>query len=141
MDERDLEIISAFADGESVDTGHLVEALENPAGHAALLDFLRMRETVERDPRRPSPEMVVALSERLERRIPWWRRAILVPAAVPAGLGLLLALFLSFWLALNASVQTPQPLAETALEETVAANPPTPDRVLRFEEGVDWLSQ
>lgn len=126
MEDRDLEILSAFIDGEAVNTAHLLEVLEEPAGHAALLDFLRLRETVERDPRRPSPALVAAVDERRARRLPWWRRP--VPMAVPAAAAVLLAFVFSLWVFWKALPP----------EGPSVSKPPVPSRVLYFQQGVDW---
>ncbi len=139
MQERDLEILSAFVDGEAVDTAHLVEMLEQPVGHAALLDFLRLRETLERDPRRPSPALVTVLDDRFARPLPWWWRPAPLPMAIPAAMAAFAAVVFSFWLWWKPPLPpegTPQ--AATPAERTAASEPPVPNRVLYFEAGVDW---
>ena len=90
----------------------LAVAIEDPAGRAQLVDFVRLRARVIDDwlSTMPSPHRVVA------SRVPtWMRRAALVL------LPLMLGAAGGAW-----------------LMDRQESRPPTPTRVVQFVQGVDW---
>jgi hypothetical protein len=129
MMEQELELLSALIDGEPVAPAALVEALSAPWACEALRDFARLRAAVRADERRPG----AAFYDRMDRilaagrgRAAPWRRTVKAPALALAavlvagiGLGVLGGLG---WGSRRAGGEVP----------------PRPERVLRFEPGVDW---
>lgn len=125
MNAEALETLSAFADGEPVATPALLDALRRPKAHEALIDFIRLREAMEEPRQRPRPEFVSRMRETLEPRAePWWRRVVAVPA--PLAVALAALIMATFLLVIQ-------------LRPSQGDAPPAPSRVLRFEEGVDWI--
>ncbi len=129
MENDAQEVLSAFADGEPVATPRLLDALTRPGAHETLVELIRLRSAVEETERDPRPEFVRRLRARLDpARRPWWRRGVLVPApALAAALACVLAAALLLE-SLAPGLRAPQ----------ATDVPPAPDRVLYFEEGVDW---
>lgn len=124
-----MERLSAFLDGEEVEAEALAAALSAEGAREALLDFALLRAEIQRDESEPSPQTVRSIRRRLGdgRRTAWWARVIPVPAAAAAAV-LLIGVALSVW-AGHAWRGAPADLSEP---------PPVPDRVIRFEPGVDW---
>ena len=82
------EVLSALIDGEAVDAGAVADALEVPANRALLVDFIRLRESVQREdgaaPRwRPDSVAALATPAATGRRV--WLRAAAVVALLSAG--------------------------------------------------------
>jgi hypothetical protein len=125
MKEESMVVLSALVDGEEVtDLALLTEALADPAGREALVEFIRLRSSVRSDPSRPRPAFYQATRQVLGRPNAWsgapvLRRLAAVVVLVLASGGLIdLALYLR--------------------GDRGAEQPPRPTRVLRFEPGVDW---
>jgi hypothetical protein len=113
-DER-FAVLSALIDREQVDAEALAAALEDPAGRAQLVDFVRLRARVVDE--LPGADAVGA-TPRLRRRsrVPRWlgRAAlVLLPLVLGAAGGA--------WFV-----------------ERKEMRPPTPDRIVQFVPGVDW---
>lgn len=105
-------VLSALMDREPVDPDALADALDDPAGRAQLVDFVRVRAQV-------SDEF--ALEEQA-----------VAPAARPAR---------SRWLARAAAVLVPLVLGAFGgawWVERRELRPPAPDVVVKFVPGVDW---
>jgi hypothetical protein len=113
-EERDTQL-SALVDREMVDPDALAMALEDPAGRAQLVDFVRLRARV-------ADEFAVADGvagpARVLRR---WR--------------------VKAWIARVALVLLPLSLGGAAgawFVERRESRPPTPTRIVQFVPGVDW---
>ena len=82
------EVLSALVDGEPVDAEVLAAALEVPASRALLVDFVRLRGSVQADDH-PAPEWRADhVSSRGLAPSPWsrgWLRAAAVVALLTAG--------------------------------------------------------
>jgi len=117
------ETLSAFIDGEVVDTDELASALAEPGAREALVDFVLLRQEL-REGGDPPADFVRRTRDRLRGATsPPWAQAIRwAAAAVIATLALLGAL----------------DLGGLALSQRVADRPPDTTRELRFEPGVDW---
>src|SRR5512146_1144463 len=59
------EVLSAFFDGEEVDSEALAESLQQPDAIDLLQEFARLRRTVQADASRPDEEFSEAMRERL----------------------------------------------------------------------------
>jgi hypothetical protein len=129
---HEVEILSAFVDGEDVDPTALADALARPGALEALQDFVALRVHVRADVARPRASFYDG--RRDPTRLPgasWWDRAVSVRLPVLAAAGIL-AVFLAGapW------VLRLQPRGDSVSSGQLA--PPPPDRVLHFERGVDW---
>lgn len=124
-----MELLSAFLDGEEVEPTALAEALTTPGARETLRDFALLRAGIQDDDEAPGAEAYRSIRGQLAaaERVSWWRRAIPVPVPAVAA-SVVLALALAFWA--GASFR---PVATAEVEE-----PPTPDRVVRYQPGVDW---
>ena len=111
------EILSAFVDGEPVDTAALAEALAGPGAREALLDFVLLRAAVRSDAARPSD----LLAPRVRRVLVGERRW----APLAAAAALVVAVAGGGWWALN----------ERAARRDA---PPEASRTLVLECGEDW---
>jgi len=120
MNDHDTEVLSALLDGEPFDPAELVAALSRPAACETLREFARLRVAVLEDQSQPSPALEPGLREIMAeaRRRPALRRWLAASAAAAL---VATALWLGLW-----SDRQPQP--------------PEPQRILRFERGVDWSS-
>jgi len=129
MKEEPFEILSAFVDGEQAEPGALARALSAPGAREALLDFVLLRVETAVDRSVPAPETYRAIDRALrsDDRARWWRRVIPVPAPLLAA-GAAVTLALALWAGIGPDRSAPR-------EWDV---PPVPDRVVRFESGVDW---
>jgi len=108
-------VLSALIDREPVDPDVLASVLDDPAGRAQLVDFVRLRESV-------VFELVVDDGVVTPRR-----------ATEPSRL--------KVWVARAALVLMPLALGATAgawFAERQATRPPSPDRIVQFVPGVDW---
>ena len=136
MTTQPMELLSAFIDGEEVEPRELAEALGAPGAREMLRDFALLRAEVREDDLRPSAAFYAAMEEALggesgiDRR-PWWVRAIPVPAPALAAM-VLIAVLVGGWTVMG---------LRPATIETTEELPPEPDRVVRFEPGVDWQQQ
>jgi hypothetical protein len=118
MNETHTAVVSAFLDNEPVDPDALGAALDDPEGRAALVDFIRLRRSVD-----AAGDPIPASLQTLRRR-PVARMAALRWSAAAA---LLVLMFLAGWM-------VPRP--RSGAGEPVA--PPEPARVEKFVPGVDW---
>jgi cytochrome c-type biogenesis protein CcmH/NrfG len=124
MKEEAMLVLSALMDGEEVtDLALLAEALDDPAGRQALVEFARLRSTVRADESQPSPAFY---REALQVREP--AKAWSAPRALRR-----LAAAVVLILAAGGLVDLGLYLRGKGPEQ-----PPHPTRVLRFEPGVDW---
>lgn len=133
MKDDTLEILSTFADGESVETPRLLGALMEPGAYQALVDFIRLRGVWEETEGEPRSDFLDGLQAELDPSTrSWWRRPALASAPVLApALAAVLALFFATFLLLKT-------LGPTEEDAEPADLPPATERVLYFEEGVDW---
>jgi hypothetical protein len=116
--------LSAFLDGEAVDTANVLAALETDEGRRELADFVRLRLLVSAGEEKPRPEFYARMAAltRSPRPVAISRRRWPLVAAVAA------SLVLGFW---SGSAIT----SRTSEEPT---SPPNAARVLAFQPGVDW---
>ena len=136
MTRQPMELLSAFIDGEEVDPRALADALAAPGAREMLRDFALLRAEVREDESRPSAEFYAEMDKVLEGNLgidrrPWWIRAIPVPAPALAAMVLAAVLvggWATFGLRMGGDGDRPE-------------LPPKPDRVVRFEPGVDWQQQ
>jgi hypothetical protein len=117
MSDTHTEILSAFCDGEAVDPDLFAAALADPRGREALVDFARLRAAVTSS--HPLPASLTRLRPAAVRRPQLW--------AAVAGAAAMLVL-----VALTAA------LLPRAWFGEAGTRPPAPDRVIRYEPGVDW---
>jgi ferric-dicitrate binding protein FerR (iron transport regulator) len=117
MNETHTAIVSAFLDHEPVDPDALSAALDDPEARAALVDFVRLRQSLD-------PVTALPASLQTLRRRPVVRTVVLRWSAAAA---LLVLVFLAGWMA-------PRPGGDA---RGVTA-PPDPVRVEKFVPGVDW---
>lgn len=125
--DTDFDTLAAWADGESVDRGAVVRALETAEGRDYVVDLMALRRLVMvTTPAAPSSEARVAA--------PPHRRWYVLPAAAAAVLCVAAGYV--------AGMTTPRTIAPAptaipaSLPATVSA--PAPTHVIRFEAGVDW---
>jgi negative regulator of sigma E activity len=124
MTETHTQVLSAFLDGEVVDPDRLAAALGDPAGRAALVDFVRLREAVTSNAPLPlSLERLRADAPLPKRSVSWWRAVV-----VSAGMALLIVTVLALF----------QRLKDVRTSED---SPPAPSRTVRYVPGVDWHSE
>ena len=112
--EERFSLLSALIDREDVDPDALALALDDPAGRAQLVDFVRLRVRVHDELMDP-PAATPALGRRHSSPRMWTVRAalVLLPLALGAAGG-------AWWV------------------ERRESQPPTPTRVVQFVPGVDW---
>lgn len=108
-------VLSALIDREPVDPDELAAALEDPAGRARLLDFVRLRARVAGEFALDDAADAPALIAPRSRPRAWMARAALV--LLPLLLGVAGG---AWWV------------------EQREARPPDPDRIVTFVPGVDW---
>jgi hypothetical protein len=117
-DERHA-VLSALIDREDVDPDALAVALEEPAGRALLVDFVRLRGELQREDApaaegQPSHALPVSRSHAR-----MWR--LVATLLLPLGIGVASGWWIGDW--------------------SRHERPPVPDRVLSFTRGVDWNKQ
>ena len=110
-DER-FAVLSALLDREAVDPDTLAAALEDPAGRAQLVDFVRLRNRLADELAADEP---VERPHAPSRAKTWLARAAIVLLSLSAG-----AAGGAWWV------------------EQKDSRPPEPDRVVQFVPGVDW---
>ena len=123
------DLIQVFADGEPVDPIELDRALATPAGRAHLIDLLVLRGFVGSPSIVPSataarPTRIVA------RSIRWWSAAAAIAMVTALG----------GYIAGERTAPKPAALDQPAIMTASSTEPapPTPTRVIRFKQGVDW---
>lgn len=126
MNDRELEVLSALVDGEAVDADALATALARPEAADCLVEFVRWRASLRAAEADESwrAATVARLSGADGGGDPR-RRGLRWAAAIAAAAALVVALL----------------LPRTERETASPTQPPPPDRVLRFEPGVDWVSR
>jgi hypothetical protein len=115
FDERHT-MLSALIDREAVDPDVLAAALDDPAGRAMLVDFVRLRLELQREDA-DTDDLEARRLEAAPRssfRVRRLAAAVLLPLAIGLASG--------WWLA----------------DRSAEVKPPTPSRVLSFTPGVDW---
>ena len=127
MNEQPLEIISAFFDGEDADPTDLTEALAAPGGRDFLVELVELRFCLNRDDAKPSESFDKKMERILEPRVPRWTTRI--PIAVAATIFVGIAL-IGFWIG-SMSHEVPKSSTDSL---------PIPNRVLKFQPGIDWHS-
>jgi hypothetical protein len=126
MNPQHLETLSAFLDDHPVSPEALADALAQPGGREALLDFVLVRTTL-RDEEVPTERMRLALQLRLATAVPLRRRTASWMAAAAV---LLAAAATAVWWRHESSVTS---------GDDGGANPPAVTREVPFSEGVDWF--
>ena len=112
------ETLSALCDGETVDPEALAAALDDPAARRALVEFVRLRHSVNLD-RAPLPRSLDALRV---GRLSILRATMPLPAVA----ALALLVLLGAWV-------MPRPWSTPSTD-----TPPAPTRVIQYVPGVDW---
>lgn len=81
------EVLSALVDGEASDADAVAAVIEVPANRALLVDFIRLRTSVQSDEDAPEwrPDRVAALEQPTSRASRAWLRAAAVVALLTAG--------------------------------------------------------
>ena len=126
MTDDDLELLSAYSDGDRVDPRRLVEVLHNPDAIDVLRDFARLRAEVmvEALPREAWVRRTRAQLDALGGGS-LWRRWVPIPAPALAAAAVVVAAI---------GVWTLRPSVPAHHED----KPPVPTRVVAFVEGQDW---
>jgi len=124
--DTDFDTLAAWADGESVDRGAVVRALETAQGRDYVVDLMALRRLV----MVTAPEPVGAQRS----AEPLYRRWFVLPAVAAAVLCVAAGYV--------AGMTTPRATApaSTVMPASVPAtvSAPAPTHVIRFESGVDW---
>lgn len=121
MNEHRQDLLSAFLDGEPVDTAEILGVLDTAGGRDAAIDFLRFRAAAQGGAR-PSEAFYERVRPMLAAPGPragaWreWRFAAALALSAAVGM----------W-------------AGSTFVEPPADVPPVPARVVEFQPGVDWL--
>jgi hypothetical protein len=130
MDKKDFETLSAFIDGEKIGTERLAKLLNTRGAQEMLKDFLLLRLKIQNDQSQPTPAFYEKLKHRIETstlKTRWWRYAIPIP--MPVLVTIFIAIVsLTIWVGLSIRWNRP----------SVKDKPPTPDRVVHFQEGEEW---
>ena len=128
MSNDPLRTISAFLDGEDVGPDELATSLTAEGGREFLADAVLLRLCLERETPSPGEDFYKRMKLTLER--PMARRSRLSTFLGTAAAFIAVA-FLSFWIGTSGQVtETTSRLDPTA--------PPTPDKIIAYEPGVDW---
>jgi hypothetical protein len=126
MTDNDLELLSAYFDGDRVDPRRLVDVLENPDAIDVLRDFAKVRAEVmvEALPREAWVRQTRARLDALGGGS-LWRRWVPIPAPALVAAAVVIAAI---------GVWTLRPSMPVHPED----KPPVPTRVVAFVEGQDW---
>lgn len=124
MSDARIDALSAFLDGEAVDTTEVLAALETDEGRRALADFVRLRVLVADRGETPRPEFYVRMAALTRSPQPITRSRRMWPLAAAVAASLALG-FLSG-----------SAITSRTSEEAIA--PPNAARVLAFQPGIDW---
>jgi hypothetical protein len=112
-------VLSALIDREDIDPDALATALDDPAGRAMLVDFVRLRVELQReDAASPSVATSRANTRRVSRPRSWRLAAAVL---LPLGIGIASGWWIGDW--------------------SRQERPPVPNRVVSFTPGVDWKNQ
>ena len=122
--------LSAFLDGEPVESDELLAALSLPDARETLLELLRVKDAVSRDLQSPSNDFYTSMRARLRvpSPAPLSRRLRRPLALVASAAAVLVVGFL---------IGRGVPL-KTSVEE-LPLEPPPVDREVEFVDGVDWF--
>jgi len=127
MTQASLEVLSAFADGDAVDTEALAAALAEPEARATMIEIARLRAAVRSDPSAPSPRFYEAIEGELAVPRPLSRAGrvlrLAAAAVVIVGIGIAAG------------------LALRQGKSRMSNEPPTPTRQIEFVPGVDWFTK
>ena len=123
MKDDGLFLLSKLVDGDAVDPNELAEILEHSEGRAALVDLVAIRSSLKADQSVPSEDFYRKADGILRR--PFFSHVIVSIASAAAAL--LFAAVLVFSLRLT---DNHEPVTDS--------EPPKADRIVIFEEGVDW---
>jgi negative regulator of sigma E activity len=129
MKPSHLEALSAFFDGECVDTALLAEALADPRAPSVLLEFATYRSWLRQDGSRPHGEFYARMN-RLLHRSPLVARP-LVRLSMAAGLTLAAAIV---GFAVRPLFEHPAPVTRPSLTAATAIAPPNDARPVGFHE-------
>jgi|RhiMethySRZTD1v2_1073278.scaffolds.fasta_scaffold22779_6 hypothetical protein len=123
----ELEVISAFIDGERVDHDALKRALADPQGREYLVDLLSLRESVaEMTPQTPvAPGAGQSAAARVLRI-----------SGIAATLLLAIA---GGYVAGHRSAGPPAGVAEHVSAAPASTLAPAPTRIIKLEPGVNWI--
>lgn len=127
MNSDPKELISAFLDGEAVPPDNLSRALSLPDAREMLVDFVLLRAGIRADGINPDSRF----HQRMERALAPPRSAIgrfFSPVPLVTAIGMAAVFFLVAWIGGSGP----------DLPMSIKQEPPSVDRVLRFERGVDW---
>ena len=124
----ELEVISAFVDGERVDHDALRRALADAAGRDYLIDLLALRESVAE----MTPQMPIAVAAR-----PGTAMRVLRFGGAAAALVLAIG---GGYVAGHRSAESEIAMAPAVASPATSTTPaPAPTRVIRLEPGVNWV--
>jgi hypothetical protein len=115
------EAISSFLDGEPCEPSEVLSALETDVGRAALVDFVRLRVVTAR-PVMPGDAFYARWNDHMQLAAARHQRRSRWPVAA----ALAASLIIGFW---SGSRMANRPIENV---------PPKADRVVEFENGVDW---
>ena len=131
------DVIAAFADGEPVDPAGLTDALSQAEGREHLIDLLALRDLVG-DPdvgARKEKTSEVFIENRRRASVFGIRRILATAALVVLGV-------IGGFLAGHRLAASPGPGPATTAANTapqiVPVSAPSPTRIIRLENGVDW---
>jgi negative regulator of sigma E activity len=102
MDKEDFETLSAFMDGEKIETEKPAKLLNTRGAQEMLRDFLLLRLEVQNDQSQPTPAFYEKLKHRIEPRnlkTSWWRYAVPIPMPVLVTM-LIAVVSLTIWIGL-----------------------------------------
>jgi hypothetical protein len=121
-------VLSAYVDGEPVEPGAVLEALDSEEGRLALADFVRLR-LITAAHGTPSPEFYARMRDAVPVIAPRTRR----PPAWTMGAALAASLAFGFWIGSAVASRNAVPSGSVAL-----GGPPKAARVIELLPGVDW---
>jgi hypothetical protein len=130
MSNDPRESISAFLDGETVSPAELAQALSLPDSREMLVDFVLLRAGIRADESQPDQRLHHWVARGLKPKRVSLNR-FFTPAPVIAAMGMAAVLLLVVWFG------RPGPDLPVSIEQA----PPSVNRVLQFERGVDWHNE